>query len=223
MNHVYVYALAGAPFDACRVGGRRLRTIDVEGVHVVVGHARPDQDLSESGLRRQHAIVEAIASRCDAVLPVRFGALLREADLRRIVAARREAVLEGLELVRDREQMTLRFAAGTSRGPGDADAALAGRRDMPAATGTAYLEQRRRATSFPAAADLQRIQVAVCDLVHAERVHPGRDPFPPAVCHLITRGRSGEYRQRAEVAAADTEIHVSGPWPAFAFGPELFG
>jgi hypothetical protein len=64
----------------------------------------------------------------------------------------------------------------------------------------------------------------VRDLVAAERIVAGRETVMSTVYHLVERSRTAEYRQRAVAAGADlaaATVTVTGPWPAFAFAPEL--
>jgi hypothetical protein len=65
----------------------------------------------------------------------------------------------------------------------------------------------------------------VSDLVHAERLQPGRGGLPAAVFHLIGKRDAVPYRRRidAEPALAAARPEVTGPFPPFAFTPELAG
>lgn len=217
MSRLYVYALAGSPIVPFTSARRRVHSIDLDGVHVVTDRRSALVTPSEDSLRRQHAVVEAIAARAEAVLPARFGSFVELAELRRILAANREAVLAALEVVRGREQMTLRV-------PGPARAAPPAL-EPQAVSGTAYLEARRASSAFPHPEVLEPIRRALAGLVHAERIQPGRGAVPASVCHLVTKGQAAEYRARVEEVAGTLPgpaPRVTGPWPAFAFTPELF-
>ena len=213
MSRVYLYALVSEPLQPFRVGGRSVRSLEIDGIHAVVDRNIPDEGPSEAALRRQHLIVEAIAARAAAVLPARFGSLVDVAEVRDLVRVRRSAFEAALELVRDREQMTLRFPK-VSQPTGI-------RRPS---TGTAYLRARRTA-GLPDAARLQRVREALASLVRAERIQPGRGSFPAALFHLIDRGTAAAYRERVTALppADSMQPQITGPWPAFAFAPELFG
>lgn len=217
MSRLYVYALAGSPIAPFTSVRRRVHSIDLDGVHVVADRRTGPVTPSEDSLRRQHAVVEAVAARAEAVLPARFGSYVELAELRRILAGNRDAVHAALEVVRGREQMTLRIPESPRATP----LAL----ESPAVSGTAYLEARRASGAFPHPEVLEPIRRALAGLVHAERIQPGRGAVPASVCHLVTKGQAAEYRARIEEVAGTLPgptPRVSGPWPAFAFTPELF-
>src|SRR6266849_1030829 len=90
-------------------------------------------------------------------------------------SAREAELLEALELVRGREQMTLRVFG---------EAPPADRR-----SGTAYLESLRRSRSLP---ELDPLRAALEPLVRAERTEVHRGPLLASVYHLIDRGRAPE-------------------------------
>jgi hypothetical protein len=215
MSLLYVYAFSGAPIEPFRLGGRGVRSVAMGGIHVVADRTVPSQGASEHSLRRQHAIVEAIARRSDAVLPARVGSLIDGAELLARIIRKKEMLQAALEMVRGREQMTLRLAGVRMSGR---PAAVA------AASGTAYLEARRAATAPPAEL-LGIVRELVASLVHGERIQPARGVLPAALFHLITKGHAVEYRRRIEGARAlaGARPQVTGPWPPFAFTPELSG
>jgi hypothetical protein len=215
MSRLYVYAFSESPLEPFALSGRRIRTVEIEGIHVAVDGRVPRNEASEDSLRRQHAIVEAIAARSGAVLPARAGSLVETAELRARIGRSKPLLQSALDMVRGREQMTLRLS-------GAAPVAAFG--GVRALSGTAYLEARRAATA-PSAELLGVVHALVSDLIHAERVQPARGALPAAVFHLITRGDAAEYRQRIDgaIALAAARPQVTGPWPPFAFTPELAG
>jgi hypothetical protein len=224
MSTLFVYAFSGTPVPPFAVGARRIRTLDVEGVHVVADRAVPPDATSEAALRLQHAIVEAIATRADAVLPARAGSVIDLDELRTRIARSRAAIHAALDLVRGREQMTLRLAAAPLRErPGAIHRPTeAGAMTAVEGSGTAYLEARRAAT-LPPAEVLAAVRALVSGLVHAERLQPARGALPAAVYHLVPKGQGAEYRRRIEGAPelAGSRPTITGPWPPFAFTPEL--
>src|SRR5687768_13585969 len=114
MSGLYVYALTGTAIVPFVSGGRRLRSVDLDGVYAVTARMDAAPAVSEQALRQQHEAVIRIAARSDAVLPARFGSFVDLDELRRVVAVRRDAIDQALELVRGREQMTVRLF-----GPGE--------------------------------------------------------------------------------------------------------
>lgn len=214
-TRLYVYAFAGAHVPAFTMRGRRVHTVDVAGVHVVADREIPDAQPSEEALRWQHAIVESIAARTAAVLPARFGSLVEAGELARALAAHREAVRAALDTVRGRQQMTLRLT-GVTVVPGE----------VAGGSGTAYLAGKRAALAQPEPALLGAVRTAVGALVRAEAIQPGRGGLRPIVFHLVDRKDAGDYRARVDALAAARAggaLTVSGPWPPFAFTPELRG
>jgi hypothetical protein len=205
-----LYAIAlGAPADGRGAQGEALRVVSCGALQLLTGSAPPP--LSADALRAHEAAVRAIADRSMACLPARFGAGAAGVDaLARWAAAREPQLLDALEQVRGREQMTIRL-----HGPATAPAAPAG------GPGTRYLEERRRARSVP---ELDPLRAALADLLRAERVerHEGEGSLLASAYHLIDRGAAPEYVKAVErTALAPLQAKVSGPWPAWAFAPEL--
>lgn len=213
---LYVYALAGPGLPPrFRVRKRSLRVLTIGEVRAVV-EARSGPPAPEiDALREQHALVALLADRCEgALLPVRFGTTLREARLRDAVHERHETILETLALVRGRRQMTVR---------------LFGEPERPEAvpvrpsSGTAFLEARRAlARRIPG--EVSVIRGVLGDLAHAERIEPGERTVRVTVYHLVDVGAIDVYRRRATAlpqAVAPHRVAVTGPWPAFAFAPDV--
>lgn len=227
MALVYVYALLAGPLSGSRAGGasrtvlvgrRRIHLIQAGAIVAAVERIARAPRVSETALRAQHELVVALGRRFEALLPVRFGAALERAELERLLAARQTRLLRALEDVRDREQMTVRIITAH------------GRAVVPAArapTGTAYLTARRTALASGVPPAGKRLRRAVRPLVDAERVDPARGRVRATLHHLIPRGRAAEYRALVERSLATTppggdQVVVSGPWPPFAFTPELW-
>ena len=151
----------------------------------------------------------------DAILPARFGSLVDRAELERVVALRHDAIAEALALVAGCEQMTVRvFGEASTAAPAAA----------APTSGTRYLQQRADAErAVPGAA--RPLADAVRALVRAERIVRGERGVIVTLYHLVARGASGEYQQALEPLRATWPgpgFIVSGPWPPFAFAPELW-
>jgi gas vesicle protein GvpL/GvpF len=207
MSHVYVVALTSHHRPPLHVDGRRIEFIDIDGLFAAVERRAVAPTLSEAELRSQHDVVTAIFNQTDDVLPVRFGAWIDRQELAAVLLRQKSAIVDALQLVRGRVQMTIRF--------------LAPRRELypprPSSTrrgsGTQYLRARREAEQWlpPEGAELRS---ALRDLVVAERVSPGSSLY-----HLISRDAVTTYTSVTQPFESATVI-VSGPWPPFAFAPE---
>jgi hypothetical protein len=168
---------------------------------------------SEASLREQHAIVLEIWRRTGQIIPVRFGTIMSEADLTARVAAQAPALARKLQQFDGRVQMTVRVfedVPSPERGP------------LPSTSGTAYLKavRDRAAAVSRLAAD---VRSPVESLVLEERLESGRGPLRLSLFHLIAARDEAQYRAALEVLAGESSrrIAVSGPWPPFAFAPEL--
>lgn len=211
---VYVFALTSHAMPPFAVKRRHVEFVDLAGFHAAVERRHEPPALSESSLRTQHDIVTRLSDRIDAVVPARFGALIEERELRDILGARRQLVEEALALVRGRVQMTVRFRkAPESMRHGNPAASAA-------TSGTAYLEARRNAASaMPALAGV--VATAVADLTIAERSEAGTERAPAVLYHLIARGNVARYNDAVSLLKS-AAVSVSGPWPPFAFAPDLW-
>lgn len=214
MKNVYVLALTGDALAPFTVAGRRVEFVQLSGFYAAIERRAERLLVSESSLRTQHDIVMRLSDRIDAVVPARFGTLIQEREFRDILAARRVVIQEALTLVRGRVQMTVRFreapASTVVRNPS---------RDSPV-SGTAYLEARRSAqTTMPPAAGI--VTTAVADFVIAERSESATARAQAALYHLIDRGTVRQYSEAISRLQSVT-VNVSGPWPPFAFAPDLW-
>jgi gas vesicle protein GvpL/GvpF len=196
-----VYALTDAEPEASLRGalGELVRAVPCGGLFVLAGEVEGAPELSTDALRAHDAAVRRLAQACTALLPVRFGAALESIDL----SHRAAELLEALELVRNREQMTLRVY-------GEAKPA-------ERSSGTAYLESLRRARAVP---EIEPLRTALSTLVRAERAQPHGESLVASVYHLIDRGRSAEYLRMVAEVPLEVRVSATGPWPAWSFAPE---
>lgn len=220
-SELHVYAIAGPGMPGkLRVRGRSLRTLPIGQAHVVVEDHRGRIEPSPESLQEQHAIVVNLSERVGSLLPARFGSVLSDAALHAIVLEHQPEIVDALALVDGRRQMTVRVF-----GPADASVPAVDR----ASTGTAFLESRRaRVRHVPA--EVETIRQALGMLAARERVDAGQaGGLRVTVFHLVDRQQIDAYRERAaslpsllEPTLERVRVTVTGPWPAFAFAPELF-
>jgi hypothetical protein len=216
MTRYYVYALLDAPLAGRLRGARRMEFVGGGGLFAAVErHAAPPA-LSEKTLRSQHRRVVALARAARAILPVRFGAWVDADELARLLRLRRGVLRDALKAVRGKEQMTVRVL-GRAEAPSPVRA-----RD----SGTAYL-LARAASARPVVPPVAKvIQRAVAPLVASETLDPGVGEIQVTLNHLVSRGSSRRYRSLIASAIADLDagppVVVTGPWPPFAFAPDLW-
>lgn len=212
---LYVYALADAGIPRrLTVHGRPLRGLPAGRVAAIVEPRADRAPATAEALQEQHALVDALAGRTDALLPVRFGSLLGEEALRGVIERRQAEITAALDLVRGRRQMTVRvYGQRTDQAAPE-----------PPRTGTEFLEARRRhRTAVPPG--VAGIRHELGGLAAAERVEPGERPLLFTVYHLVPVDRIELYRERAsnlQSILAPDRVRVTGPFPPFAFTPVLF-
>ena len=223
---VYVYALLGeTPRPAAGAGlcAEPLRVLRVGDLIAAVGDMTEAPAISASTLRAHDSVVRRLAGGVDAILPVRFGALLPEDALADVLTTRARELREALALVAGREQMTLRVL-GDAVAPAQSTAAVDAAGEL--GPGARYLTERqaqwRRAREVP---ELAALRPALAPLVRAERVvRHDTPPLLASVYHLIDRGRAGDYQAAVEAAApGPIRVVATGPWPPYAFAPEALG
>ena len=208
-----VYAMTTAPLPSLvRVGETALRAHTVGPVAVLL--ASPDHAPTSlvDALRRQHDIVLALSNRFDPVLPVRFGTRMTFAGIVHAVRSSGEQLRQALEHVRGRQQMTVRLIGPPGR-PG---------RQIGATSGTEYLQRQRALHTVPPEA--APLMAAVERFVVDARVQPGRAGIRASVYHLVERSAATPYRRAAAAAVPSLlplRATVTGPWPVFAFAPDL--
>lgn len=217
-SRLYVYAIAEAGAPArMRVLGRSLRALGAGGVSLIVERSQDDYEISEESLRRQHAIVEALADRLDPMLPVRFGTVGTAADLQARTAVSAAPLRAALELVRGRAQMTVRIQLPAASPHPIVSESAAG------LSGTDYLE-RRRGEQASLRAVSRAVAAAAGPLIVDERVDLGRAPTRGTIFHLILKGDVAAYRRAVESCAGSLEpatLVISGPFAPYAFAPHL--
>jgi hypothetical protein len=222
-----VYALVSSSRPVQRltgIAGEQLRAIPFDGVLAVVGYVRRRPAASTRNLRQYAAVVESIASRVPAILPVRFGTTFDDlAELTSVLRTRGSALRQRLRAVRGRTQMTIRLVGsdphdGPLRGRTPVTHRAGVRPRNKATQGTQYLRERlavlRTAREVP---ELAVIRPAIRRFMKDERVE--RRSGVATVHHLIPRAMAERYRAAVERAAAegDVRLTVSGPFAPFAF------
>ena len=216
MSALYVYALSGGSTTPFTAHGHRIDFVAFGNVYAAVERSAKRPAVSEAALRTQHEIVIRIFASVDDVLPVRFGAYVEEEELGQLVTMRRDVIQRALDLVRGRVQMTTRI-----RGQEASKARPAVSPAIAAATGTAYLEARRSAGARPLTPMATSVAKAVRHLAVSERVDSETARTSIAIYHLIDKHRVKDYKE-ALSSLQSSALTVTGPWPPFAFAPDLW-
>ena len=223
MSHVYVVALTSHNSRPFSVDGHRIEFVKVDSVFAAIERRSAPPTVSEVELRSQHDVVNAIFDRVDDLLPVRFGAWIETQELADIVGRQKTAIVDALQLVRGRVQMTIRFLSPRPEARPDR------RSGERAESGTEYLQARRGAELWMPE-EAAALRSAVGDFVVAERIsaaldrkltsfEPARLGSVPSLYHLISRDHVPTYMAATQPFERATVI-VSGPWPPFAFAPD---
>jgi hypothetical protein len=196
-----IYALTdAAPATQLRGAlGEPIRALATGRLFALAGAVDEPPALTPDSLRAHEAAVRRLADACAALLPVRFGAAVEKVDLE----SREAELLEALNLVRGREQMTLRVY-GEAKEP-------------QRSSGTAYLESLRRTRAVP---EIDLLRSALAHLVRAERTEVHGGSLVASVYHLVDRGRAPEYLRIVAGIRLAVRVAPSGPWPAWSFAPE---
>jgi len=224
MSPLYVYAFVDRMIPPLRSRGRAIEFIDVGDLYAAVERRDRAPGVSEQTLEVQHDVVTSIARVVEAILPARFGSMIDREELHRIAVMRGPAIREALDLVRGRAQMTVRLFG--EEGPRGNMAPAQPVRGETARSGTQYLQQRRAVSVGRALPEATAaIAAAVAHLLVAGRSEPGRGRILATAYHLIERGSEQVYKDalapvRSRLGA--DRVAVSGPWPPFAFAPELW-
>lgn len=206
---LYVLALTDTPLEPLTIGRRVVRGMRFGSVYAIHERRRVAPVLDDDALREQHALVVESARHVDAILPVRFGAFVDKTSLARLIRDHGAEIRQGLDEVRNCRQMTIRLIGIPP--PVQATRASSGRE---------YLEARRRA----AAPDLPPAARTLLDglrpLVVRERIAPGAGRLVATVYHLVDAGTLARYTRLLRRTCPPDAL-VSGPWPPFAFTPQL--
>ncbi|MBX5483066.1 MAG: GvpL/GvpF family gas vesicle protein [Myxococcaceae bacterium] len=220
-----VYALVDglkAPPRVRALGKGPLRLVRAGGFTVLVSEV-PEGTSLDAGLealRRYDHIVRAAHRKAEALLPFRFGTTTDSVrTLASSLRPRGRALRQALRRVRGREQLTLRLIGSASQAPATTPR-------EPRSSGAAFLRARaeaeRRRRSVP---ELEPVRAMVADLIRAERAERTEGPGPvrATVFHLVDRGKGRAWLRRVKKAPGlegDWRLFVSGPAPAWGFGPE---
>jgi len=195
------------------------------GAAAIVADCDESPAPTVSALRKHDAVVRRIARGVPAILPVRFGTVVEtDRSLAALLEAWSAELESALGLVERREQMTLRLF-GSGAGVADASPPPSREPDAGDHPGTRYLGRLARAQARARSApELEPLSAALAHIVTAERIsRHDAGPLLLTAYHLIPRGQARVYRAalKRRAAALGLRVVASGPWPPYAFVPEL--
>jgi hypothetical protein len=213
----YVYAIvpgSSAPPRARGIGGRGLVRVRAGRVAAIAEPMDRPFAAAVEPLEAQDRVLRRLAARHAAILPARFGSHTKdEQELRSILRMRGPSLARGLSRVRGAEQMILRlFFSEPLAAPSGVRS-----RSRP---GTEYL--RRRSGAHVPALLAVRAALGRLRMVRDERLEMQEESL--TVFHLIRRGTSRAYAAAIfETVSRESGVAaiVSGPWPPYAFAPEV--
>jgi hypothetical protein len=237
-----VYAIVGRSSSrrtlirASDAGGASVRPVNARATAAVVSDCRGSVSPTAQALRDHDRIVRRIAKMAPAILPVRFGTLVEsERSLVRLLDVWSDDLQKALALVDRRCQMTLRLFAPTGAAAPPEEGGVAGEdaqniehaeaAQTAARPGTSYLMRRsQEQAAAQLAPELEPLREAFASIVAAERVTRHKQgPLILTAYHLIPRTAVTVYRRllRRHARSLSGRAIVSGPWPPYAFVPEL--
>ena len=217
---LYVFALADqVPDRPLGKGiGFPLSVRRLPGCAAVV-ERRADVPPIELGALKSHdRVVSAVWKLVPAVLPVRFGTLLDPEELRDALEGREEELDEAFAGVRDRGQFTWR-ARTPARARSIGSPLAEGRTPE---SGTDYLRRVARRVLPAPPKRYDALRAALKPFIVRERFDPARGAAPERLYHLVEKTRMDEYAAIARgLPAGPSALSLTGPWPPYAFAPEI--
>lgn len=217
MTLLDAYALVSGPAVRIRHDGVELVPLfdDIAAACRIV-EAPPVPDAVS--LRAHDQSIRALDEHFAAVLPIRFGTVVPDAEsLRAALWSSRDRIAETLARVDGCVQFTVRLFAARP------EASVSAHDDR--GPGARYLEARRDALATRLARATHRL--APLEPLRREERRELHDvpPLDASVYHLVPREHVARY-ESALAALVDTpdaiRLRASGPWPVYAFAPREF-
>jgi hypothetical protein len=227
----YVFALVDA-IPSRRAGKGLTGPLSIRtvaGAFAVVERRADVPPVEFGSLKKHQDVVARLAAQVPAILPVRFGTLLESEHFAEATNERDDEIAEAFDVVRDRVQFTWRIVGGRlahrsvseggRSGIGDRKTGNAG---ALATSGTAYLRRAARAANPAPPAAFRALRPKLAPLFTKQRYQPGTPAIPEAVYHLVDKANVDRYvAAAAALRKTSPLLTVTGPFPPFAFAPEI--
>lgn len=209
---VSVRGIANAPVSMLK--------IDEFGIVVSESESFP---LTQSESVMAHAAVVRSLLDQTTSLPLRFGTVLTEQQLRHYVATYKPALKKNLAHVRGCVEMDLKIIWQQAK-----PVAAQPPENEKQGPGTAFLEKKRRELVGDERQAGQKIELSnllreqLGGLIRDERIdlHPSRTGMLAGVFHLVERANIERYQKNVQEIRnnrPDLNIRLSGPWPPYSF------
>ena len=219
--HAYCLCAALDTFDhpVSGVCGAGVRVVKMDDISVLVSDCEA-VPVTRENLLAHAAVVRDVFTRTTTI-PLRFGTLTTEQQLRSFVTTNKQAIANKLAQLRGCVEMDLKtnWQGSTAALPASEPAA---------GPGTAFLREKRRELLGDEQAAAQRAELS--DLLRTELGNLIKDEkielqtpdkaMPAKVFHLIESSKISWYREKVQKLRdqrPELQLEVSGPWPPYGF------
>ena len=204
--------------------GAPVRVMTFDDLSALVSVCREDAfPPSRKNALAHHEVVRSI-SKQTTPLPVRFGTVVTDRQLRNYLSNYRQAIKAKLAHVRGCAEMNVRMIGAI----GSEAASQVPKEGQDLGPGTTFLLEKRREIRREEAGVVQKQQFSswlrekLGDLIKEEKVSevPSQTVIMARADHLIDRVNVQEYRAkmaRAVEERPEVRFMVSGPWPPYSF------
>jgi len=197
----------------------------VPGAYALVERRADVPPIELGALRLHQDAVTRVAALVPAILPVRFGTLLEPHELDEALDEREDEIEDAFAAVRNRVQFTWRIAGRARQTEDGRRTTDDGGRKADGGQGADHADGARDA--------VQGAQASPTPMSGADYLRSAAraaHPRPPAafrglrstVGPLVDNSNIRRYRASADAARqASPLLTMTGPWPPFAFAPEV--
>ena len=197
------------------VSGAAVRALKINDISVLVSDCEAVAPTKENALAHA-AVVRSVLGQTTP-LPLRFGTVTTEPQLRNFVTTHKLALFNKLAHVRGCVEMDVKVI--WQRSVNNVNQA-----DKAAGPGTAFLKEKQRELAgderLAALSSLLREELGGLIKDESTGLRPSDTSVLAAVFHLVESSKIQQYREKmATVREKRPDLHfmVSGPWPPYSF------